>query len=181
MPEQRKEVDRVHFIASTFFSDQVACGAASGVAAAFKAPVGGMLYLMELCTRWRLELTWRTFFATSVTVLSLQMLSHACSLSAMCQSLETFLSISGTRHAFSFRRPYAELPEMVLLAVIAGSLGAAWVTLNTRIVKLRRRWRSRKPLLVLEVRCSPLHTLYPLFKPTCTRLLISTARFANAG
>jgi H+/Cl- antiporter ClcA len=148
-------VDRVHFIASTFYSDQVACGAASGVAAAFKAPIGGMLYLMELCTRWRLELTWRTFFSTSITVLSLQMLSNACSGSSMCHSLEIFLSLSGTRHAFSFASPYAQLPAMVLLAAIAGALGAAWVTLNTRIIKLRSRWRQHKPLLVLEVPCPP--------------------------
>jgi hypothetical protein len=37
-----------------------------------------------------------TVSAMSVTVLSLSMLGHACSRSKVC--LETFLSISGTRH-----------------------------------------------------------------------------------
>jgi H+/Cl- antiporter ClcA len=68
---------------------QVACGAAAGVAAAFKAPVGGMLYLMELSTRWRLELTWRTFFSTSVVVLALTVVLRACEGSSVCSSVRT--------------------------------------------------------------------------------------------
>lgn len=33
--------------------------------------MGGMLYLMELSTRWRPELTWRAFFACAATAYSL--------------------------------------------------------------------------------------------------------------
>ena len=61
---------------------------------AFNAPVGGMLYLMELCTRWRLELTWRTFFSSSVVVLALQALLRACSSSPVCSSVRSSSSRS---------------------------------------------------------------------------------------
>lgn len=147
----KADVRRVHFIASTSMADQVACGAAAGVAAAFNAPVGGMLYLMELCTRWRLELTWRTFFSTSITVLALQLILKGCEASHTCESVRAFLSVSGRSAKYKFSQPYAQLPYIVLLAVLCGMLGAAWVSANARIVKLRRRWGTNKPLLFLEV------------------------------
>lgn len=143
----------MHFIASTTFADQVACGAAAGAAAAFRAPIGGMLYLMELSTRWRLELTWRTFFSTSITVLVLKGLSRACKGSSICHSVQSFLSVSGSGdYEFSFTSPYKQLPLLVVFAAGMGALGSAFVSLNCAIVKLRRRWGHSKALLLLEVR-----------------------------
>lgn len=148
-------LDRVHFIASTTFADQVACGAAAGAAAAFRAPIGGMLYLMELSTRWRLELTWRTFFSTSITVLVLRFLSRACKDSRVCHSVQSFLSVSGSGdYEYSFTSPYHQLPLLIVFAAAMGTLGSAFVTVNCSIVKLRRRWAHSKALLLLEV-CSP--------------------------
>eukprot|EP00892_Ulva_mutabilis_P003969 jgi/Ulvmu1/1944/UM012_0105.1 len=144
-------LDRVHFIASTTFADQVACGAAAGAAAAFRAPIGGMLYLMELSTRWRLELTWRTFFSTSITVLVLKGLSHACKDNSVCKSVQSFLSVSGTTdYTYHFTRPYGQLPVLIVFAAAMGAIGSAFISLNCAIVKLRRRWAHSKALLLLE-------------------------------
>ncbi|KAH0742541.1 hypothetical protein KY290_030534 [Solanum tuberosum] len=49
--------------------DLITYGSSSGVCAAFRAPVAGVLFaLKEVATWWRSDLIWRTFFSTIVVV-----------------------------------------------------------------------------------------------------------------
>ncbi|KAJ8493484.1 hypothetical protein OPV22_015205 [Ensete ventricosum] len=59
--------------------DLITCGAAAGVAAAFRAPVGGVLFaLEEAASWWRSALLWRTFFTTAVVAVVLRTFIDFC-------------------------------------------------------------------------------------------------------
>lgn len=60
--------------------DLVSVGVACGVTTAFKAPVGGVLFAMEISTRWRQELTWRCFLAAAITVVVVRECLNICKL-----------------------------------------------------------------------------------------------------
>lgn len=58
--------------------DFVTAGVASGIATAFSAPIGGLLFAMEeVATFWRLDLGWLVFFACMCAALAVNLLNSA--------------------------------------------------------------------------------------------------------
>ncbi|KZC11809.1 H(+)/Cl(-) exchange transporter 7 [Dufourea novaeangliae] len=128
--------------------DFVSGGAASGVSAAFGAPIGGVLFSIEEGTSFfNQSLTWRTFFASMITTFTLNIV------------LSTYhgrpgdLSYPGLLNLGKFETiPYQiyEIPLFMLVGTIGGILGATWNHVNYKITCFRLRFVRRRWLKVVE-------------------------------
>ena len=129
-------------------------GAAAGVAAAFGAPVGGVLLTLEEgASFWKQSLTWRTFFCASIATFTVNVFLSGESPptnSSGSPNLTCYLGVESksywgelsNRNLIDFGdfseqkgRGYQihAIPMFMLLGVIGGVLGALFNTLN-RIV-----------------------------------------------
>eukprot|EP00946_MAST-07B_sp_MAST-7B-sp1_P000624 g624.t1 len=127
-------------------SDFISCGAAAGVAAAFGAPIGGVLFCLEEGNSWwSPSLTWRTFFSAMCGALLVDVF-----LSAASESFEqrkfgfgylsqpgmlSFGSITIDDHEHPFQ--LWEMPVFALMGFIAGLIGSSFNALNGFITKRR--------------------------------------------
>ncbi|GAB1869003.1 Chloride channel protein [Camponotus japonicus] len=128
--------------------DFVSGGAASGVSAAFGAPIGGVLFSIEEGTSFfNQSLTWRTFFASMITTFTLNVV-----LSAYHGHLGD-LSYPGLLNLGKFESiPYQiyEIPLFMIMGTFGGLFGALWNHVNYRITRFRLRFVRQKWLKVIE-------------------------------
>ncbi|KAJ0396142.1 hypothetical protein ATCC90586_008575 [Pythium insidiosum] len=153
--------------------DFVSCGAAAGVAAAFGAPIGGVLFVLEEgASFWNQQLTWRTLFCAMAGTFTL-----AFFLSGMNDNLSwgTLGSHTGTFTFGSFSSSTYQLwevPLFILMGVGGGLQGALFNSLNTKLSLLRSRWvRTRRvawmEALMISVLVSSLTFAFPFLLGKC--------------
>ncbi|XP_012574363.1 chloride channel protein CLC-d isoform X2 [Cicer arietinum] len=151
--------------------DLVTCGCAAGVAAAFRAPVGGVLFALEEVTSWwRSQLMWRVFFTSAIVAVVVRTAMGWCKsgkcghfgsggfiiwdvselrseLSPFLLSVQSFLPfLFLTGFIFSGQEDYsfAELFPMAIIGVIGGLLGALFNQLTLYITTWRRNRLHKK-------------------------------------
>lgn len=134
----------------SFKRDFVSGGCAAGVAAAFGAPMGGVLFAFEEASSfWSLPLTWKCFFCAATSTFTLNVLLAATSDEGLVDGINSPNLITfGT-----FKdQPYAlwELPIFAGLAVIGGLLGAVFNEINFKLSVWRRDRDWGKPQKQLE-------------------------------
>eukprot|EP01133_Synstelium_polycarpum_P004082 gene4082-4755_t len=113
--------------------DFISTGAAAGVAAAFGAPIGGVLFgFEEASSFWSRQLTWRTFFACLIATFTTNVILQGFQVQMHDIGVLTF----GFSKDYLYR--YTELIGFAGLGVLGGLLGAFFVYLNVRLSK----WRS---------------------------------------
>ncbi|KAJ3645556.1 hypothetical protein Zmor_023201 [Zophobas morio] len=128
--------------------DFVSGGAAAGVAAAFGAPVGGVLFSLEEGTSfWNQSLTWRTFFASVISTFTLNVVLSAYHGVPGDLSYPGLLNL-GKFENFSYQ--VYELPIFLLMGAFGGLLGALWNHINYRLSVFRMRYIKQKWLKVVE-------------------------------
>lgn len=135
-----------HFRSDRERRDFVAAGAGAGLAAAFGAPVGGVLLLLEeTASHWHRSLTWRTFFTAVVAAYAVDFLFTGVGTPNDPPTGVNQLDHPGM---FSFgnfsdnnTRSWSlwELPVFMTIGATGGLLGAAFVGASRRLL----RWRAR--------------------------------------
>ncbi|RLN92863.1 hypothetical protein BBJ28_00022243, partial [Nothophytophthora sp. Chile5] len=138
--------------------DFISCGAAAGVAAAFGAPIGGVLFALEEgASFWHQNLTWRTFFCAMVSafVLNYFMSFMEASVDSEPTVGVSHVFIGGTMGTqtgtFSFGQfegskayEVLDVPVFILMGMMGGLFGAGFNGANTVITKLRKRYVTHR-------------------------------------
>ncbi|KAK7270755.1 hypothetical protein RJT34_26153 [Clitoria ternatea] len=115
--------------------DMITCGAAAGVAAAFRAPVGGVLFaLEEAASWWRSALLWRTFFTTAVVGIVLRVAIEFCS-TGKCGLFGAGGLILYDVNSANVTYGILDILAVVILGSFAGVLGSMYNYLVDKVVR----------------------------------------------
>ncbi|BAT84816.1 hypothetical protein LR48_Vigan03g181200 [Vigna angularis] len=135
--------------------DLITCGSSSGVCAAFRAPVGGVLFaLEEVATWWRSALLWRTFFSTAVVVVVLRAFIEICN-SGKCGLFGEGGLIMFDVSNVTVRYHAMDIVIVVVIGIIGGVLGSLYNHVLHKILRLynliNQKGKIHKLLLSLAV------------------------------
>ncbi|MBA0848140.1 hypothetical protein Goshw_028950 [Gossypium schwendimanii] len=135
--------------------DIITAGCSSGVCAAFRSPVGGVLFaLEEVATWWRSALLWRTFFSTAVVVVVLRAFIEICN-SGKCGLFGTggliIFDVSDVKVSYQAM----DIIPVIIIGIIGGLLGSLYNHLLHKILRLynliNQKGKLHKLLLALSV------------------------------
>lgn len=156
--------------------DFVTVGAAVGIATAFSAPIGGMLYVFEdVASFWQQALSWQIFFANMIAVLTVDTLR-----SAEGALQEGTFGVFDREASTVFFEVYTQLNNHVMAmipgavcGVLCGLLAIGFTVMNLNVIRFRnavinrdKRMRMAEPCVLIIVFVT-LGMLLPLFFP-CT-------------
>ncbi|XP_023871664.1 chloride channel protein CLC-c isoform X2 [Quercus suber] len=135
--------------------DMITCGAAAGVAAAFRAPVGGVLFaLEEAASWWRSALLWRTFFTTAVVAIVLRAFIQYCTTGKCGLFGEGGLIMYDVSSA-SATYSAPDILAVIFLGIIGGILGSIYNHFVDKVLRtysiINERGAVLKILLVITI------------------------------
>jgi len=134
-----------HFRTDQYKRDFISGGCAAGVAAAFGAPIGGVLFaLEEAASYWSLSVTWRSFFCAMVSTFTLNVFMTGITLGKWDNVDSPGLLDFGNFKADAYK--LYEMPVFAIIGVLGGLLGAAFCAVNTKVSHMRIACINSKPI-----------------------------------
>lgn len=116
--------------------DLIICGSAAGIAAAFRAPVGGVLFALEGMTSWwRSALLWRAFFTAAIVAILLRAMIDLC-LSGRCGLFGKGGLIMFDAYSASVSYHLVDIPPVFILGVIGGILGSLFNLILSKVLRI---------------------------------------------
>lgn len=135
--------------------DFVSGGAAAGVAAAFGAPVGGVLFsLEEGASFWNQELTWRTLFCSMISTFTLNFFLSGSVAGGTWGSLSEpgLVSFGSFNDQIEPGYTVIQIPFFLILGVFGGLIGALFNAINKKLTQFRSKYiKGKKFRMFLEV------------------------------
>ncbi|XP_068262337.1 chloride channel protein 2 [Nyctibius grandis] len=142
--------------------EMLAAACAVGVGCCFAAPIGGVLFSIEVTsTFFAVRNYWRGFFAATFSAFIFRVLA------VWNKDEETITALFKTRFRLDFPFDLQELPAFAVIGIASGFGGALFVYLNRKIVQFMRRQRTINRFLMKK----------RLLFPALVTLLISTLTF----
>uniref|UniRef100_A0A4W4DS63 4Fe-4S ferredoxin-type domain-containing protein n=1 Tax=Electrophorus electricus TaxID=8005 RepID=A0A4W4DS63_ELEEL len=142
--------------------EMLAAACAVGVGCCFAAPIGGVLFSIEVTsTFFAVRNYWRGFFAATFSAFIFRVLA------VWNRDEETITALFKTRFRLDFPFDLQELPAFAVIGIASGFGGALFVYLNRLIVQFIRKQKAINKFLMKK----------RLLYPALVTLLISTLTF----
>nr|XP_009302322.1 chloride channel, voltage-sensitive 2b isoform X3 [Danio rerio] len=142
--------------------EMLAAACAVGVGCCFAAPIGGVLFSIEVTsTFFAVRNYWRGFFAATFSAFIFRVLA------VWNRDEETITALFKTRFRLDFPFDLQELPAFAVIGIASGFGGALFVYLNRLIVQFMRKQKTINKFLMKK----------RLLYPALVTLLISTLSF----
>ncbi|XP_062336782.1 chloride channel protein 2a isoform X2 [Osmerus eperlanus] len=149
-------------------TEMLSAACAVGVGCCFAAPIGGVLFSIEVTsTFFAVRNYWRGFFAATFSAFIFRVLA------VWNQDEETITALFKTRFRLDFPFDLQELPAFAILGITCGFGGALFVYLNRLIVECMRKQKTINKFLLRN----PSLPVRRLVYPAMVTLLVSTLTF----
>ncbi|XP_061588282.1 chloride channel protein 2a [Cololabis saira] len=143
-------------------TEMLSAACAVGVGCCFAAPIGGVLFSIEVTsTFFAVRNYWRGFFAATFSAFIFRVLA------VWNQEEETITALFKTRFRLDFPFDLQELPAFAILGIACGFGGALFVYLNRLIVECMRKQKTINKFLLRK----------RLVYPALVTLLVCTLTF----
>lgn len=165
--------NRFHGLRNDFTKrDFVTCGAAAGISAAFRAPIGGILFTLEEgASFWSTSLTFRAFICAVITQLTISLLfAQQSTDSAGMFAFGQFDTLVDGRANFYVY----ELPLFFAIGAMGGILGAGFNHINKLVSIYRKKhlnpykWKRIVELVLITFAMSFISYILPMCWQVCT-------------